>query len=63
MTETFTHNQHITFSTSEEKFSTKKEYPDFAGPSEKSIQAILNFSKNLEVHHSNFVTHIVTIKS
>lgn len=63
MTETFTHGQHITFSTSEDKFSTKDEYLDFAAPSEKSIQAILNFSKNLEVLNSNFVTHIVTIKS
>lgn len=63
MTETFTHGQHITLSTSEEKFSTKNELPDFAAPSEKSVQAILNFSKNLEVFNSNFVTHIVTIKS
>lgn len=63
MTETFTHGQHISFSTSEDKFLTTNEVPDFAAPSEKSIQAILNFSKNLEVHHSNYVTHIVTIKS
>lgn len=63
MTETFTQLQHITLSTSEDKFSTKNEYPDFAAPSEKSIQAILNFSKNLEVLNSNLVTHIVTIKS
>ena len=63
MTETFTHVQHISLSTSEDKFLTTNEYPDFAAPSEKSIQAILNFSKNLEVHHSNLVKHIVTIKS
>lgn len=63
MTETFTLVQNISLGTSEEKFSTRKEYPDFAAPSEKSIQAILNFSKNLEVLHSDCVTHIVTIKS
>lgn len=63
MTETSTPLTEINFSTSQEKISEKFDDLDFASPSKKSIQAILNFSKNLEVHSSQFVTHIVTIKS
>lgn len=36
---------------------------DFAEPSEKSIQAILNYSKNLEVRQSQLIPFIELIKS
>lgn len=36
---------------------------DFVEPSEKSIQAILNYSKNLEVRQSQLIPAIEIIKS
>ena len=37
--------------------------PDYATPSARTIEAILNYSKNLEIRKSRFVHEIEFIKS
>ena len=60
----------ITTSTSALDFTAKKltettenQHPDFDTPSIKTINAILNFSRNLEIRSSKFVENIEFIKS
>jgi hypothetical protein len=45
------------------KTSTENQLPDFASPSLKTIEAILNYSKNLEIKKSKYVQEIEFMRS
>lgn len=60
MTQTFTLDLDLTAKQNEKEFN--QEF-DFAGPSEQTIQNILNFSRNLEVKKSEFLKSIELLKS
>ncbi len=45
------------------KSSTEDQTPDFASPSLRTLENILNYSKNLEIKKSKFVQEIEFIKS
>ncbi|MES2681683.1 MAG: hypothetical protein V4635_17440 [Bacteroidota bacterium] len=61
MTETFTHGLDLNVKPSPEE--PKIPFAGFAEPSKNVIQNILNFSKNLEIKRSKFVSDIELIKS
>ncbi len=53
----------LDFSENKLKNSKENHFPDFASPSFRAIEAILNYSKNLEIIKSKFVQEIELIKS
>ena len=61
MTQTFTLD--LDFTANDTKKEQKNTFLDVAEPSEKTIQNILNFSKNLEVKQSKLIKSIELLKS
>ncbi|MCE3228742.1 MAG: hypothetical protein K0S32_3293 [Bacteroidetes bacterium] len=49
--------------TEKKQSETENQLPQFAEPSAKTIEAILNFSRNLEVKKSDLIENIELIKS
>jgi hypothetical protein len=61
MTKTFTLD--LDFTANDIKKEQKNTFLNIAEPSERTLQNILNFSKNLEVKHSKLVRSMEWIKS
>lgn len=61
MTKTFTLD--LDFTANNTKKEQKNTFLEFAEPSERTLQNILNFSKNLEVKQSKLVKSIELLKS
>lgn len=61
MTQTFTLD--LDFTAKETEKQQKNSLPEVAEPSERTIQNILSYSKNLEVKHSGLIQPIELIKS
>jgi hypothetical protein len=53
----------LDFTEIKQKNSPEDQLPDFASPSLKTIEAILNYSKNLVIRESNLVQEIEYMKS
>ena len=61
MTQTFTLD--LDFTAKDTKKEQKRTFLDVAEPSERTLQNILNFSKNLEVKQSKLIKAIELFKS
>lgn len=61
MTQIFTQTPNLSAKTQETQ--AKDSFPDLAGPSQNTLQNILNFSKNLEVKTSKFLEYVEMMKS
>jgi hypothetical protein len=61
MTKTFTLD--LDFTANDIKKEQKNTFLNIAEPSERTLQNILNFSKNIEVKHSKLVRSMEWIKS
>jgi hypothetical protein len=53
----------LDFTANKIKSSTENQIPDFAAPSFRTIEAILNYGKNLEIRKSKLVQEVEFIKS
>ncbi len=53
----------LDFTETTTKNTTENQLPDFASPSLKTIEVILNYSKNLVIRESNLIQEIEYIKS
>ncbi len=61
MTQTFT--PALDFTANDTKKEQKNAFSEFAEPSNNSIQNILNYSKSLEIKHSELIKEVEIVKS